>query len=83
MLELRAYLVSFVVFDRTRVCLSFAQTEFREHVKDLPTLDFHLAREIVNSNLAHPPLFRLCCPKPLVAHSYPMALEVCVTTIIS
>ena len=83
MLELPANLVSFVVFDRTRVRLAFAQTEFREHVKNLPALDFQLAREIVNSNLAHPPLFRLCCPKPLVAHSYPMALEVCVTTIIS
>jgi hypothetical protein len=75
MLELRANLVSFVLFDRTRVRLAFAQTEFREHVKNLPALDFQLAREIVNSNLAHPPLFRLCCPKPLVAHSYLMALE--------
>jgi len=83
MLELRANLVSFVVFDRTRVCLAFTQTEFREHIEDLPALDFQLAREIVNSNLAHPPLFRMCCPKPLVAHSYLMALEVCVTTIIA
>lgn len=83
MLELRANLVSFVPFDRTRVCLAFAQTEFREDVKNLPALDFQLAREIVNSNLAHPPLFRMCCPKPLVAHSYLMALEVCVTTIIT
>jgi hypothetical protein len=39
-LELRAHLVSFVVLDRTRVCLAFAQTEFREHVKNLPALDF-------------------------------------------
>jgi len=83
MLKMRANLVSFVPFDRTRMCLAFSQTEFREYVKNLPALDFHLAREIVNSNLAHPPLFRMCCPKPLVAHSYLMALEVCVTTIIS
>jgi len=83
MLELRANLVSFMVFDRTRVCLTLTQTEFREYIKNLATLDFHLTREIVNSNLAHPPLFRMCCPKPLVAHSYLMALEGCVITIIA
>jgi hypothetical protein len=83
MLELRANLLSFMLVYRTRVCLTFTQTEFREYVKNLATLDFHLTREIVNSNLAHPPLFRMCCPKPLVAHSYLMALEVSVITIIS
>ena len=83
MLEMRANLVCFVLLDRTRVCLAFTQTEFPEHIQNLTTLDFHLAREIVNSNLAHPPLFRMCCPKPFVAHSYLMALEGCVTTIIA
>ena len=76
MLELPANLVGLVVLDRTRVGLALTQAEFPEHVKNLSALDFHLAREIVNSNLAHPPLFRMCYPKPLVAHSYLMALAV-------
>jgi hypothetical protein len=54
--------------------LSRGQAELRQYVKNLPALDFHLAREIVDSNLTHPPLFKLCYPKPLVAHSYLMAL---------
>jgi hypothetical protein len=83
MLKVRADLLGFVPLDRARVCFALTQAEFREYVKNLTAFDFHLAREIVNSNLAHPPLFRLCCPKPLVAHSYLMALEGCVTTIIA
>ena len=63
-LKVRANFVSLMVFDRTRVSLALTQTEFPEHVKNLTALDFHLTREIVNSNLAHPPLFRMCCPKP-------------------
>jgi hypothetical protein len=74
MLELGANLICFVFLDRTRVSLTLTQAEFREYVKNLATLDFQFAREIVNSNLAHPPLFRMCCPSPLVAHSYLMAL---------
>jgi len=34
------------------------QAKLRQNVEDLTALDFHLAREIVDSNLAHPPLFR-------------------------
>jgi hypothetical protein len=54
--------------------LACAQAELRQNVKNLPALDFHLAREIVDTNLTHPPLFRFCYPKPLVAHGYLMAL---------
>ena len=63
-LEVRADLFSLVIFDRTRVSFALTQAEFPEHVKNLTALDFHLTREIVNSNLAHPPLFRMCYPKP-------------------
>ena len=63
-LKLRAYLFGFVRLQRTGVRLAFTQTELRQYVKNLPTLDFHLACEIVDSYLAHPPLFRLCYPKP-------------------
>jgi len=55
---MRTDLVGLVLLDRAGVGLALAQAEFRQNVKNLPTLDFHLAREIVNSNLAHPPLFR-------------------------
>jgi hypothetical protein len=54
--------------------LAVGQAEFRQCVKNLPTLDFHLAREIVDTNLTHPPLFEICYPKPLVAHSYLLAM---------
>jgi hypothetical protein len=73
-LEMRAYLLSLKAFQRTGMGLACAQAELRQNVKNLPALDFHLAREIVDTNLTHPPLFRFCYPKPLVAHSYLMAL---------
>jgi len=73
-LEVLANLIRFVLFDRTRVGFALAHPELPEHIEDLSTFDFQLAREIVNSNLAHPPLFRMCCPSPLVAHSYLLAL---------
>jgi hypothetical protein len=64
LLELRANFVGLVVLDRTRVSLALTEADFSEHVKNLTAFDFHLTREIVNSNLAHPPLFRMCYPKP-------------------
>ena len=63
-LKLSAHLFGFVRLQGTGVRLAFTQTELRQYVKNLPTLDFHLACEIVDSYLAHPPLFRLCYPKP-------------------
>ena len=63
-LELGADLVRLVVFQRTGVGLAGSQAELRQYVENLPTLDFHLACEIVDSNLTHPPLFRMCCRKP-------------------
>jgi hypothetical protein len=63
-LKLRAHFFGLIPLQRTGVRLAFTQTELRQYVKNLPTLDFHLACEIVDSYLAHPPLFRLCYPKP-------------------
>ena len=73
-LEVRANLLGLMILNGTGVSLAFRQAELRQHVKDLTALDFHLACEIVDSNLTHPPLFKICYPKPLVAHSYLMAL---------
>jgi hypothetical protein len=63
-LKLRAHFCGFVRLQGTGVRLAFTQTELRQYIKNLTTLDFHLACEIVDSYLAHPPLFRLCYPKP-------------------
>jgi hypothetical protein len=41
------------------VGLAGSQAEFRQNIENLPALDFHLAREIVNTNLTHPPLFKV------------------------
>jgi hypothetical protein len=73
-LKLRTNFVSLVVFNRTGVGLALTQAELRQHVKNLTAFDFHLAREIVDSNLTHPPLFKICYPMPLVAHGYLVAM---------
>jgi hypothetical protein len=79
---MRAYLVGFIALQRTGVGLARGQAELCQYVKNLPALDFHLACEIVDTNLTHPPLFKWCFPKPLVAHSYSMALVVLKTSVI-
>jgi hypothetical protein len=71
---MHANLLCLIVFQRTGVGLAGGQAELRQYVKNLTALDFHLACEIVDTNLTHPPLFDICYPSPLVAHSYLMAL---------
>src|SRR5580698_1472698 len=72
--KLSANLLRLMRLKGARVSLSLGQTKFRQYVKYLTALDFHLACEIVDSYLTHPPLFGICYPKPLVAHSYLVAL---------
>jgi hypothetical protein len=62
---MRAYLVGLIALQGTGVGLARGQAELCQYVKNLPALDFHLAREIVDTNLTHPPLFKLCFPKPI------------------
>jgi len=64
LVELRANSVGFVHLNGTGVGLALAQAELHQYVKNLTALDFQLSREIVDSNLAHPPLFKICYPKP-------------------
>ena len=59
---MRTDLLGLIAFQGTGVGLAICQPEFRQYVKNLPTLDFHLAREIVDTNLTHPPLFKICYP---------------------
>ena len=75
--ELPPYLFSLVLFERAGVGLACADAELCQYLKNLAALDFQLSREIVDSNLTHPPLFKKSCPKPLVAHSYLMAMACC------
>jgi len=62
-LKLPAHLLGLIVFNRTGVSFAFTQAELSQDIKNLLALDFHLSREIVDSNLAHPPLFETCYPK--------------------
>ena len=44
-------------FDGTRMGLAVGHTHRFQSIENLLTLDFQLTRQIVNSNLTHPPLF--------------------------
>jgi hypothetical protein len=73
--KMRTNLLRLVQFQRAGVRLDAIHAEFRENVDNRPRLNFQLARQIVDTNLTHPPLFKKFAAKPpLVAHSYLMAL---------
>ena len=62
-LKMRANLVGFVRFQRAGVGLAAGYADFRKNVENRARLYFQLFREIVNTNLAHPPLFNSMPPK--------------------
>jgi hypothetical protein len=51
------YTLGLARFDGAGVGLAFTQAHILQCVQNLLTFDFQLARQIVNSNLTHPPLF--------------------------
>lgn len=63
--EMRTYLVCLVLLQRTGVGFADAQAKFSQNIKNLPALDFQLPREIVDTNLTHPPLFSYPTPGAL------------------
>jgi hypothetical protein len=65
MLEVRTHFGRFLFLERTGMRFTRAQAQLRQYVENLAALDFQLSRQIVDSNLAHPPLFRFCYPKPV------------------
>jgi hypothetical protein len=71
-IKMNANLLCLVILQRTGVGLAAVQAEFHQYVKNLTALDFHLAREIVDSNLTHPPLFENATqsPQSLIATSW-------------
>jgi len=71
---MRTNLLSLVQFQRTGVRLASRNAELRKNVENRSRLYFQLFREIVNTNLTHPPLFNVCRQKALVVHSFLMAL---------
>ena len=73
-LKMLANLLCLGILKRTGVGLAAGHAEFRENVDNRARLNFQLAREIVDTNLTHPPLFKICYPKPLVVQSYLMAM---------
>ena len=63
-IEMRTNLVRLVGFQRTGMGLARAHSELRQNIEHLTAFDFQLAREIVDSNLTHPPLFKSLPPQP-------------------
>lgn len=56
--EVVTHLLCFVIFKRTGMCLFFGDAYFGECVENGLALNFQISRQIVNSNLTHPP-FRI------------------------
>ena len=61
--KVRANLLRLVQLQRAAVRLPGRNADFRKNVENRPRLDFQLFREIVDTNLTHPPLFNLCRQK--------------------
>jgi hypothetical protein len=57
LLQICAHPLGFVGFERARVGFLFSYADHRQGIQDLPALDFQLARQIVDSNFTHPPLY--------------------------
>ena len=62
--KMPANLVGLVLFERAGMGLAGPHAEFCEYVENLFALDFKLACQIVDSNLAHPPLFTNVAQSP-------------------
>jgi len=74
--KMRANLIGLIFLQRTGVGLAGAQAELCQYIKNLPLLtSISRARSLIRTLLI-PPLFKICYPKPVVAHSYLMALAV-------
>ena len=76
--EMPAHPLRFIQFERTGVSLLLSDTNLRQDVKDRLALDFQFSRQIVNSNLTHPPT---CFSDfPLSVHCYPHGIFLAFST---
>jgi len=55
--KVRPHFLCLVLLNRTGVRLFLADTNFLQHIENRLALDFQFSGQIVDSNLAHPPLF--------------------------
>jgi hypothetical protein len=60
-LEVRANPVGLLRLKRAGVRFPSGHADFRKNIENRARLDFQLFREIVDTNLAHPPLFEIFC----------------------
>jgi hypothetical protein len=60
--EMGADLLRFVIFERGGMRFFLGDADFRQHIENGFALDLQLSRQIVDSNLAHPPLSSLGVP---------------------
>jgi hypothetical protein len=58
----RANLIRLISLKRAGVSLPSTNAELGKNIENRARLDFKLFREIVNSNLTHPPLFTSVLP---------------------
>jgi len=58
---MRAHFFCFMVFKRTGMRLLFGDANFGQRIENRFAFNFQFSSQIVNSNLAHPPL----CPSGL------------------
>ena len=72
--KVRTNLLCLVQLQRTGVRLASRNANLRKNVENRSRLYFQLFREIVDTNLTHPPLFNVCRQKVLVVHSFLMAM---------
>jgi hypothetical protein len=72
--KIRANLYGLIFFERARVSLPRSHAHLVQNVQNFAALSLYFARQIVDSNLTHPPLFSLLPKRPLVAHGYLMAM---------
>ncbi len=56
-LQVSAHTLGLIALERTGMGLLFGYADRRQSVQDFPALDFQFARQIVDSNFTHPPLF--------------------------
>ncbi len=61
--KMRTHLFCFLRLQRAGVRLASSHAKFRKNVENRARLNFQLFREIVDTNLTHPPLFNSCRQK--------------------
>jgi hypothetical protein len=79
-MDVAAHLLGFILFDGTGVRLFLGDADRCQRVQNGLALDFQFPCQIVDSNFAHPSLFRF--PAPLAVHISLIEVEVVVVCII-